>query len=236
MIYVMTHFRGWLQVGSMALLVVTAAPLFGQGRQAPAQTQTPATPATTPGGRGGRGGVAGPGPAGGGDADETPVGRHHSIQDHGQHLAYTEPAGGGDADETPVVTHHSIQANGKTLAYTATAALMPLKDSSGETEAHIFYVAYTLDGVTDAGKRPLAFCFNGGPGSASMWVHMGAMGPRSPKLQPNGGMPPPPYQLRDNPNTWLDQADLVFIDPVGTGYSRAKTVEVARRMNGVQGD
>src|ERR1035437_7772027 len=207
MIYVMTHFRGWLQVGSMALLVLTAAPLFGQGRQAPAQTQTPATPAATPGGRGGRGGVAGPG-----------------------------PAVGGEADETPVVTHHSIQANGKTLAYTATAALMPLKDSSGETEAHIFYVAYTLDGVTDAGKRPLAFCFNGGPGSASMWVHMGAMGPRSPKLQPNGGMPPPPYQLRDNPNTWLDQADLVFIDPVGTGYSRAKTVEVARRMNGVQGD
>src|SRR5664280_839776 len=152
MIYVMTHFRGWLQVGSMALMVVTAAALVGQGRQGPAQTQTPATPATTPGGRGGRGGVAGPG-----------------------------PAVGGDADETPVVTHHSIQANGKTLAYTATAALMPLKDSSGETEAHIFYVAYTLDGVTDAGKRPLAFCFNGGPGSASMWVHMGAMGPRSPK-------------------------------------------------------
>src|ERR1017187_2626542 len=140
MIYFMTHFRGRLQNGSLALLLVMAAPLFGQGRQA--QTQTPATPATTPGGRGGRGGVAGPG-----------------------------PAVGGDADETPVVTHHSIQANGKTLAYTATAALMPLKDSSGETEAHIFYVAYTLDGVSDAGKRPLAFCFNGGPGSASMWVH-----------------------------------------------------------------
>ena len=207
MIYFMTLFRGWLPVGSLALLVVMAAPLFGQGRQAQTPTQTPATPATTPGGRGGRGGVAGPG-----------------------------PAVGGEVDETPVVTHHSIQVNGKTLAYTATAAQMPLKDSSGETEAHIFYVAYTLDGVTDAGKRPLAFCFNGGPGSASMWVHMGAMGPRSPRLQPNGGMPPPPYQLRDNPNTWLDQADLVFIDPVGTGYSRAKTVEVARRMNGVQGD
>src|ERR1035441_8064169 len=114
MIYVMTHFRGWLQNGSLALLVVMAAPLFGQGRQAPAPAQTQ-TPATTPGGRGGRGGVAGPG-----------------------------PAVGGEADETPVVTHHSIQANGKTLAYTATAGLMPLKDSSGETEAHIFYVAYTL--------------------------------------------------------------------------------------------
>ena len=69
-----------------------------------------------------------------------------------------------------------------------------------------------------------------------MWVHMGGMGPRSPKLLPTGGMPPPPYQLKDNPDTWLDKTDLVFIDPVGTGYSRAKTVEIARRMNGVQGD
>src|ERR1019366_7079173 len=171
MITLMTHFRGWLQAGSLALAVAMAAPLFGQGRQAqaPAQTQTPSPPATTPGGRGGRGGVPGPG-----------------------------PAVGGDVDEALVVTHHSIQVNGKTLNYTATAAQMPLKDSAGETEAHIFYVAYTLDGVTDAGKRPLAFCFNGGPGSASVWVHIGAMEPRSPKLQPNGSMPPPPYQLRDN--------------------------------------
>ena len=97
-------------------------------------------------------------------------------------------------------------------------------------------MAYTLDGVTDPAKRPLTFCFNGGPGSASMWVHMGGMGPRSPKLMPNGSMPPPPYQMKDNQDTWLDETDLVFIDPVGTGYSRAKTIEVARRMNGVQGD
>ncbi len=169
--------------------------------------QTPATPTPTPAPGGRGGGVPGPG-----------------------------PAVGGEVDETPAVTHHSIQVGGKTLSYTATAAQMPLRDVSGETEAHIFYVAYTLDGVKDTGKRPLAFCFNGGPGSASVWVHMGAMGPRSPRLMPNGSMPPPPYQLRDNPNTWLDQTDLVFIDPVGTGYSRAKTVEIARRMNGVQGD
>jgi carboxypeptidase C (cathepsin A) len=139
-------------------------------------------------------------------------------------------------DETPVVTHHSTTVDGKTLSYTATAAQMPLKNPAGETEAHIFYMAYTLDGVTDLARRPLTFCFNGGPGSASMWVHMGGMGPRSPKLLPNGGMPPPPYQMKDNQDTWLDQTDLVFIDPVGTGYSRAKTLEVARRMNGVQGD
>jgi carboxypeptidase C (cathepsin A) len=143
---------------------------------------------------------------------------------------------GGDIDETPVVTHHSVKVQGKTLDYTATVAQMPLKDASGETEAHIFYMAYTLDGVADTTKRPVTFCFNGGPGSASMWVHMGGMGPRSPKLEPNGSMPPPPYQMKDNQDTWLDQTDLVFIDPVGTGYSRAKTIEVARRMNGVQGD
>ena len=151
-------------------------------------------------------------------------------------MAGPGPAIGGEIDETPVVTHHSVTVQGKTLNYTATVAQMPLKDASGETEAHIFYMAYTLDGVTDTTKRPVTFCFNGGPGSASMWVHMGGMGPRSPKLEPNGSMPPPPYEMKDNQDTWLDQTDLVFIDPVGTGYSRAKSIEVARRMNGVQGD
>jgi carboxypeptidase C (cathepsin A) len=146
------------------------------------------------------------------------------------------PAVGGEVDETPVITHHSVSVQGKTINYTATVAQMPLKNASGETEAHIFYMAYTLDGAADSAKRPLTFCFNGGPGSASMWVHMGGMGPRSPKLEPNGSMPPPPYQMKDNQDTWLDQTDLVFIDPVGTGYSRAKTIEVARRMNSVQGD
>ncbi len=143
---------------------------------------------------------------------------------------------GGTVDETPVVSNHSIQIGGKTLNYTATVAAMPLKNPSGETEAHIFYTAYTLDGVTDTARRPLTFAFNGGPGSASIWVHMGAMGPRTPKLMPDGSMPPPPYEMRDNPHSWLDQTDLVFIDPVGTGYSKARTQEIARRMNGVQGD
>ena len=133
-----------------------------------------------------------------------------------------------------MVTHHKITVGGKTLEYTATVAQMPINDASGETEAHISYFAYTLDHA-DPAHRPLTFAFNGGPGSASIWVHMGAMGPRKSVLD-NGDMPPPPFQLVDNPNTWLDQTDLVFIDPVGTGYSRAKTAEVARRMNGVQGD
>jgi len=107
--------------------------------------------------------------------------------------------------------------NGQTFKYTATAAQMPIMSASGETEAHIFYMAYTLDDATNAAKRPLTFAFNGGPGSASIWVHMGAMGPKRAKLLDNGDMPPPPYSLVENDNTWLDQTDLVFIDPVGTG-------------------
>src|SRR5215475_65605 len=197
------------------LLVVLCASQhlgFAQGRQGAAQTPqapstTPPATQTAPGGRGGRGGITGPG-----------------------------PAIGGEVDETPVVTRHSITVQGKTLNYTATVAQMPLKDASGETEAHIFYMAYTLDGAGDEAKRPVTFCFNGGPGSASMWVHMGGMGPRSPKLMSTGMMPPPPYEIKDNQGTWLDKTDLVFIDPVGTGYSRAKSIDVARRMNSVQGD
>jgi carboxypeptidase C (cathepsin A) len=158
--------------------------------------------------------------------------------------APAKPAGNAGAgavsaapiDETPVVTHHEISVGGKTLRYTATAAQMPINAASGENEAHIFYIAYTLDGAPDLARRPLTVAFNGGPGSASMWVHMGAMGPRKAQLMDSGGMPPPPFKLMDNPNTWLDQTDLVFIDPVGTGYSRARSAEIARRMNGLQGD
>jgi carboxypeptidase C (cathepsin A) len=140
-------------------------------------------------------------------------------------------------DETPVITHHTNIVDGKTLVYTATAAEMPIFNAVGETEAHMFYVAYTLDEASNApSKRPVTFSFNGGPGSASVWVHMGAFGPRRAKLLDNGDMPPPPYQLADNENSLLDQTDLVFIDAVGTGFSRAKSPELARKYEGVQGD
>ena len=138
-------------------------------------------------------------------------------------------------DEKPIVTHHEIEVGGKTIKYTATVAQMPLKDASGDTEAHIFYTAYTLDDA-DPTTRPLTFAFNGGPGAASLWVHMGGFGPKRVKLMDNGDMPQPPFQFVDNESTWLDKTDLVFIDPVGTGYSRARSTEIARRMNGVQGD
>ena len=138
-------------------------------------------------------------------------------------------------EEPPVVTHHQIQLAGKALRYTATTGYMPLRnDETGEIEANIFFMAYSLDGAP--AKRPLMFSFNGGPGSASIWLHLGAIGPRRVKMLPGGEMPEPPFELVDNQDTWLDQTDLVFIDPVGTGYSRAVKKELGKKFFGVRGD
>jgi carboxypeptidase C (cathepsin A) len=139
-------------------------------------------------------------------------------------------------EEPPVITHHSITVGGKELRYTATTGMMPIKNRDGETEARIFFMAYTLDGVDNRNQRPLTFSFNGGPGSASVWLHMGAIGPKRVPMNADGTMPPPPYHVVDNQYTWLDQTDLVFIDPVGTGYSRALHPETAARFFSLQGD
>lgn len=139
------------------------------------------------------------------------------------------------AEVPPVITHHQIAMNGKTLNYTATAGRLPIKRDDGKIEAEMFFVAYTLDGQ-EAGKRPLTFAFNGGPGSASVWLHMGALGPKRVVLQPNGFMPAAPYRLEDNPDTLLDRSDIVMVDAMATGYSRAATVELTKKFLGVKGD
>jgi carboxypeptidase C (cathepsin A) len=139
------------------------------------------------------------------------------------------------AEVPPVITHHQIALNGKTLSYTATAGRLPLKRGDGKTEAEMFFVAYTLDGQ-EAGKRPLTFSFNGGPGSASVWLHMGALGPKRVVMQPNGFMPAAPYRLEDNPDTLLDRSDIVMVDAMATGYSRAATAELTKKFLGVKGD
>ncbi|MBX7174377.1 MAG: hypothetical protein K1X72_25620 [Pyrinomonadaceae bacterium] len=149
--------------------------------------------------------------------------------------AVTRPVQTAQTDETPMVQKHSVTVGGKTLNYTTTTGYMPIKNSfSGETEARIFFIAYTLDN-SPAG-RPLMFSFNGGPGSASVWLHLGALGPKRVKMNDDGTMPPPPYQLVDNDQTWLTETDMVFIDPVGTGYSRAAKPELASKFFGLQGD
>ena len=135
----------------------------------------------------------------------------------------------------PVVTHHEIHVGGRVLHYTATTGMMPIRNNeTDEIEANIFFMAYTLDNAGPG--RPLMFSFNGGPGSASVWLHLGAIGPRRVKMLPDGGMPAPPFELIDNQQTWLDQTDLVFIDPVGTGYSRATKKEFGKKFFGVKGD
>jgi carboxypeptidase C (cathepsin A) len=139
-------------------------------------------------------------------------------------------------EESPVVSKHQIRANGKTLSYTATAGMMPIRSAQGEIEANLFYVSYVLDGTTDSSKRPLTVAFNGGPGSASVWLHMGCIGPKRVKMMDDGALPAAPYQLVDNDNTWLDQTDLVFVDPVGTGFSRAANETLRKKFNGIQGD
>jgi carboxypeptidase C (cathepsin A) len=129
-------------------------------------------------------------------------------------------AGPGPASELPQdsVTQHTIQFNGKPLSYTATVGTLPLTGPKGEIAAKIFYVAYTAGG---AGQRPITIAFNGGPGAAAAFLHLGALGPRIVPFQDNGASPVRPVKITDNPDSWLAFTDLVFIDPVGTGYSRA---------------
>jgi carboxypeptidase C (cathepsin A) len=135
----------------------------------------------------------------------------------------------------PVVTQHKIAIDRNLLKYKATAGRLPIKRGDGRTEAQMFYVAYTLDGQNVA-QRPLTFAFNGGPGSASLWLHMGALGPRKVVLEPEGFLPPAPYRIANNPYSLLDKSDLVFIDAMGTGFSRAADSAAFRKFWGVQGD
>jgi carboxypeptidase C (cathepsin A) len=135
----------------------------------------------------------------------------------------------------PIVTHHQFALSAKTLSYTATTGRLPIKREDGKIEAEMFFVAYTLDGQ-DSTKRPLTFAFNGGPGSASVWLHMGALGPKRVVLQPNGFMPAAPYRVEDNPDTLLDRSDIVMVDAMATGYSRAADAELTKKFLGVKGD
>lgn len=138
--------------------------------------------------------------------------------------------------DTPVVRHHEFKLASRTLSYTTTTGYMPIRNAQGLTEAHIFYIAYTLDGLTDPSKRRLMFSFNGGPGSSSVWLHLGALGPKRVKMLDDGALPPPPYRLVPNEDTWLTHTDLVFIDPVGTGYSRPEKPDLQSKFSSRNGD
>jgi carboxypeptidase C (cathepsin A) len=161
-----------------------------------------------------------------------------------------------DAEPSPPsVTEHTITINGQALKYKATAGYLTLSDEkdtkpddghaaaspspepeAGKPKARIFFIAYTREGGGDASARPITFAFNGGPGAASVWLHLGELGPRRVKLDqlaPNSG---PPYSLVDNDQTWLTDTDLVFIDPVSTGYSRPAPGVTAGEFHGYEED
>jgi carboxypeptidase C (cathepsin A) len=125
--------------------------------------------------------------------------------------------------EESSVTDHTIKIGGQAIAYKATASTTLIKDDKGEPTASIFTIAYTRSDANnnDKSQRPISFVYNGGPGSSSIWLHMGAFGPRRVVTTDAGPTPPPPFKLVDNAECLLDKTDLVFIDPVGTGFSRA---------------
>ncbi len=154
------------------------------------------------------------------------------------------------------VTSGSVAVGGKALAYTATTGYLPLKEEGGKLRANIFHVAYTLkeSGVRGQGSeanpatqaagsstqpsaaRPVTFVFNGGPGAAAVWLHLGTAGPQRIDIPADGSPPKAPYTLVENEFTWLPSTDLVFVDPVNTGYSRAASSEIAKEFFGVKED
>ncbi len=146
------------------------------------------------------------------------------------------------------VTQHTITLGGQTIRYTVTTGTLVLKeeteasgDKAGASEGHtpkaaIFFIAYTRDDVPAAARRPVTFSFNGGPGSSSVWLHLGLLGPRRVWMDDLGNQPPPPYHLVDNEHSLLDLTDLVFIDPVSTGFSRAVPGEKAKDFHGFKKD
>ncbi|MBS1865036.1 MAG: peptidase S10 [Acidobacteria bacterium] len=139
-------------------------------------------------------------------------------------------------EDKSVMTKHSVRIGGQEVKYTATAGTMVLKLEDGTPKANIFYVAYIKDDVADTSKRPITFAFNGGPGAGSLWLHVGALGPRRVEMGDAGNLLPPPYKFVDNESSILDVTDIVFIDPVTTGYSRPAPGEADKQFHGVQED
>src|SRR5260370_10758956 len=132
-----------------------------------------------------------------------------------------EPDPAAPPKEESSVTDHSIKIGSQTIPYKATAATILLKNETDEPTALVYYTAYTRSDLTDLSQRPVSFIYNGGPGSSSVWLHMGSFSPRRVITVNAGATPPAPYKLSENPYCLLDKADLVFLDPVGTGFSRA---------------
>lgn len=129
--------------------------------------------------------------------------------------------------DTTVVTHHTVTIKGQPIAYTATAGMMPVWDEDGRPTAGVFYTYYERDNVADRANRPLVISFNGGPGTPSVWMELGYTGPRMLNAD-DEGYPVQPYGFKENQNSILDVADIVYVDPVNTGYSRPVSQDIPK--------
>jgi len=140
------------------------------------------------------------------------------------------------AEEKFVATQHSVRIDGQEVRYTATPGQLVLRRPNGEPRGNMFFVAYTRDGVTDMRSRPVTFCYNGGPGSATIWLHMGVLGPKRVQMAEEGFQPEPPFRLVDNEHSLLDVTDIVAIDAMSAGFSRAVEGEDPKQFHGVEQD
>src|SRR5256714_5296144 len=157
------------------------------------------------------------------------------------------PAPATSSDSTPRVetaganeekisqTSHTVRLDGREIKYTATAGTLPIRLDNGQVAARMFFVAYTKDGE-DPRTRPVSFLYNGGPGAATIWLHMGSFAPKHVEMAAEGFQPAPPYRLVDNENSLLDVTDLVFVDAVDTGYSRVVAGVNNQQFHGQAGD
>jgi carboxypeptidase C (cathepsin A) len=240
---------------TLAFSFATGLPLFGQASRQPpptsapqpaaqttTQTATPAPPAQTSG--------QAPAPAGATAPGATQrTGRGRGAQQPPDAIT-TSPSPSAEASSSNtrgfpappaenhvVTTQHTININGRTIAYTATTGTLVIKREDQRPLASIFFVAYTRDDQKDNSAWPLTFAFNGGPGSSSVWLHMGALGPKRVSMaNAEGQQPAPPYKLVDNESTILSMSDVVFIDPVTTGFSRHAPGENPSQFHSVEGD
>jgi carboxypeptidase C (cathepsin A) len=141
----------------------------------------------------------------------------------------------GPAEEKIAQTSHSIRVDSREVKYTATAGTLPIRLDNGQVAARMFFVAYTKDGE-EARLRPLSFLYNGGPGAATIWLHMGSFAPKRVRMADEGFQPAPPYSLEENENSLIDVSDLVFVDAVDTGYSRVMPGVDNQQFHGQAGD
>jgi carboxypeptidase C (cathepsin A) len=166
------------------------------------------------------------------------------AQGRGGQPPQTPPAAGdstprvetaGEKEEKISQTSHTVRLDGREIKYTATAGTLPIRLDNGQVAARMFFVAYTKDGE-DVKTRPVSFLYNGGPGAATIWLHMGSFAPKHVEMAAEGFQPAPPYRLVDNENSLLDVTDMVYVDAIDTGFSRVVSGVNNAQFHGVRGD